>query len=189
MRSRRRRVAALLTLATVALAGCGRAQGVSDTRQALERAGYREVDVALRSGGGLGVARVDAAPGGPPPERGAELAWRTLPVRFDRLVVAVGAQTESYGYEELVARFGPRDPSLDRKQIDDDVVEDGLQLMLLLSVGAILSVGAVVALGVVGLRTARRMTRQAEGPISGEGAASPTAEDSVDVEGPDAMPS
>jgi hypothetical protein len=161
-----RRAAALL-LAVLALAGCGRAQGISDTKEALERAGYRDVEVSLRTGGGIGLARVEAAPGGPPPERAAEVAWSEVPVRFDQLVVAVGPQVESYGYQELLARFGPRNPSLDRRQIDEDVVRDGMELMLVLVVGASLSVGLVVALAVGALRAARRVRGQEVGPTSG----------------------
>jgi hypothetical protein len=184
---RRRALVLLVLTLALALAGCGRAQGMSDTKDALGEAGYREVDVSLHTGGGIGVARVDAAPGGPPPERAAEVAWGTLPVRFDQLVVAVGPQSESYGYEALVARFGPRDPSLDRKQIDEKVVRDGLKLMLLLSIAAILSVGVVCALGFLVLRAARRATRQA----SADGDDSPTARGPSDasVEGPEAIPS
>ncbi len=181
---------AFLLLALVALGGCERAQGVVDTKDALEGAGYRAVEVSLRTGAGIGVARVEAAEGGPAPERAAEVAWRTVPVRFDQLVVVVGSRSESFGYGDLAARFGPRDPSLDRRQIDDEVVRDGLELMLLLSIGALLSVAAVVALGLAVLRTARRVTGQAEGPASGlgEGAATPGAA-SETADGEDAIPS
>ena len=181
----RRRLTALFALLAVTLAACGRAQGVSDTTEALERAGYRDVDVSLRTGGGFGVARVDAAPGGPPPEQAAEVAWRTVPVRFDQLVVALGPQVQSFGSEELAGRFGPRDPSLDRKQIDEDVVRDGLELMLLLAVGAVLSVGLVVALAVGALRGARRLRGQDEGPTSGLGEGSLTLGASETPEGDD----
>jgi hypothetical protein len=184
----RRRSTAVMLLLVVVLTGCGRAQGVSDTEDALERAGYRDVEVSLRTGGGIGVARVEAAPGGPPPERAAELAWRLIPVRFDQLVVAVDSQAESYGYEDLVARFGPRDPSLDRRQIDEDVVRDGLELMLLLALGALLSVGLVVALAVGALRAARRVRGQEAGPTSGLGEGSLTLGASETAEG-DEIPS
>jgi hypothetical protein len=95
------------------------------------------------------------------------VAWTTLPVRFDQLVVALGDRTTSFTYLDLAGRFGPRDPSLDRKQVDEQVVRSGLQLMLLLSAGAMLSVGVVVAIGLVALRAARRGRRQLAGPTSG----------------------
>ncbi len=147
-----------LVACVLALVACGRAQGVADTRRALERAGYRDVDISLRTGGGIGIARVSAGAGGvsPPAEQAAEVAWTTLPVRFDRLVVAIGEVTTPFGYDELERRFGPRDPSLDGRQIDDEVVESGLKLMLALTVGAILSVSAVVALGLAAVRAAKR---------------------------------
>lgn len=129
----------------LALAGCGTARGVDDTRRALERAGYREVEVTLRSGGGIDVARVDGAPeGAPPAEQAAEVVWNTLPVRFDQLVVALGTDTTLFGYEALAGRFGPRAPSLDRRQVSEEVVEDGLELVLLLSAGAVLSVAGEI---------------------------------------------
>ena len=146
-----------LIAATVVLAGCGRAQGVADTRAALERAGYRDVDVTLRTGGGIGVARVEAAAAdAPPTEAAAQVTWTTLPVRFDQLVVALGDQTAAFSYEDLAGRFGPRDPSLDRRQIDEEVVKSGLKLMLLLSAAALLSVGAVVVTGLMAMRASRR---------------------------------
>lgn len=151
-----RRRLAVLALVLVALAGCGRAEGVRDTRKALEEAGYREVDDDLRTGSGIGVARVDAGPGGPAPEIAARVIWETLPVTFDPLIVAVDGAATPFSYEELASRFGPRDPSLDGKQIDEQVVRSGLRLMLLLSAGAILSVGAVVATGLAVVRATRR---------------------------------
>ena len=147
---------AVLALALVALAGCGRAQGVDDTRRALEGAGYREVRVDLRAGSGIGVARVDTAPGGPPPETAARVIWETLPVSFDQLIVAAGGVTTPFSYENLAGRFGPRDSSLDGKQIDEQVVRSGLKLMLLLSAGALLSVGFVVVTALAGIRAMRR---------------------------------
>ncbi|HVL05332.1 MAG TPA: hypothetical protein VM388_05060 [Acidimicrobiales bacterium] len=152
----RRRLPALLVLAVVVLAGCGRAEGVADTRRALEGAGYQEVDIDLRARRGIGVARVEAAPGGPPADRGAEVVWDRLPVRFDQLIVALGDAATPFSYEELAGRFGPRDPSLDGKQVDEQVVRSGLHLMLLLSAGALLSVGLVVVTGLAVVRATKR---------------------------------
>lgn len=152
---RRRRLALALAAALV-LAGCGRAEGVRDTRRALEDAGYRNVDIDLRTGAGLGVARVDAAPGGPAVETAAGVVWRTLPVRFDQLIVTLGDQVSTFGYEELAGQFGPRDSSLDGKQVDEQVVRSGLRLMLLLSAGALLSVGFVVVTALAVVRATKR---------------------------------
>ena len=191
------RRALLLLLAVAALAGCGRTQGVADARRALERSGFREVDIDLRTAGGLAVARVEAEDvGAPPAELAAELVWGTLPLRFDQLVVALGDRTASFGYETLAAQFGPREPSLDRRQVDEEMVESGLELMLLLSVAGLLSLGAVVGVGLFMVRAVRRGRQpepetadQAEGPISGLGADSPTGGASAVAEGPEAMPS
>lgn len=151
---RRLAVAGLVLL--LLLVGCGRAQGVTDTRRALEGAGYADVDIDLRAGSGIGVARVAAAPGGPPADTAAGVVWRTLPVRFDQLIVAVGDASTPFSYEELAGRFGPRDPSLDGKQVDEQVVRSGLRLMLALSAGAILSVALVVVTGLAVVRATKR---------------------------------
>jgi len=152
-----RRAAVAVLVCLTALGGCGRAKAVDDTRQELELAGYRQVEVTLHTGGGIGVARIRAAAAeAPPPERAAEVAWKTLPVRFDQLVVSLGDQSTSFSYEELTGRFGPRDRSLDAKQVDEQVVRSGLKLMLLLSGAAALSVGAVVVTGGLALKAARR---------------------------------
>ncbi len=176
------------------LGGCGRAQGVADTRQALEDAGFRQVDVSLRSGGGIGVARVEAAPeGAPPAEVAAQVAWTTLPVRFDQLIVSLGDRPTSFGYQDLAGRFGPREPSLDGRQVDEEVVQSGLKLMLLLSAGALLSVAVVVVTGLLALRAGRRARargrRQDAGPTSGLVAGSPTAAVPGDSDAAEEMPS
>ena len=150
-----RRRLALALAAMLALTACSRAEGVKDTRRALEGAGFRNVDIDLRAGSGVGVARVGTA-SGPAPDTAAKLVWETLPVRFDQLIVAVGDVTAPFSYEDLAGRFGPRDPSLDGKQIDEQVVRSGLRLMLLLSAGALLSVGFVVVTALAGLRAVRR---------------------------------
>jgi hypothetical protein len=191
-----RRAAALGLAAAVvglALGGCGQAEGVAETRTALERSGFGAVDVSLRSSGGIDVARVDAAPAAATPaERAAEVVWATLPVRFDQLVVTIGDRTALFGYEALAARFGPRDPSLDRRQISEEVVEDGLRLMLVLLVAGLLSVSVVVA-GLSLVRGAGRAGRERPAQAGGASWApddtSPTAGEAGDSEGPEAIPS
>ena len=180
--------------AVLLLPACGGTRGVGDTRHALEREGYRDVAVTVRSGGGIDVVRVDAA--GDEPDRAARVVWTNLPVRFDQLVVALPpAGTSTYSYETLAQRLGPRDRSLDRKQVNEQVVRHGLDLMLVLTLGALLSVGGVVTLVWLVLRAARRGRSlpdddQAEGPISGLGVDSPTpAEPAAEAEGPGAIPS
>ncbi len=155
---RRLAVAGLLLLV---LTGCGRAEGVADTRRALEAAGYADVDIDLRAGSGIGVARVTVTPGGPPADTAAGVVWRTLPVRFDQLIVAIGDATTPFSYEELTGRLGPRDPSLDGKQVDEQVVRSGLRLMLLLSAGAILSVGFVIVTALAGIRAVKKARSRA----------------------------
>lgn len=185
-------LAAVALTVGLAFGGCTNARGMADTRRALEGSGYRDVAVTLRTGGGIDVARVEAAPdGAPPPEVAAEVVWTTLPVRFDQLVVALDGATTLFRYDALAERLGPRTPSLDRRQVSEEVVEDGLELMLLLTGAAVLSVAGVVGAGFLVLRAARRQGRddQAEGPTSGLGDDSPTAADPVVAEDPPAIPS
>ena len=190
-----RRRAAIALAAVLLLTACSGTRGVTATRHALERDGYRDVDVTVRSGGGIDVVRVDAA--GDQPDRAARVVWTTLPVRFDQLVVTLHpAGASTYSYETLARSLGPRDHSLDRRQVNEQVVRHGLDLMLLLTLAALLSVGGVVTLAWLVMRAARRgrptADDQAEGPISGLAAGSPTAgapSVDADVEGPGAIPS
>jgi hypothetical protein len=185
------RRALVLLLPILVVVGCGRTQGVADTRRALERAGFGDVDISLRSAAGIAVATVEAdGLDSPPADLAAEVVWGTLPLRFDQLVVVLRGQTAPFSYQTLAGQYGPRDPSLDRRQVDEEMVESGLELMLLLSVAGLLSVGAVVGVGLAMVRATRRRGRdQAEGPISGLGADSATGGASAVAEGPEAIPS
>jgi hypothetical protein len=174
-----RRVAAALAVCGLGLAGCGAQSDYPATRRALEGLGYRNVSVTVRSGGGIVVARVDArSPIDRGPDTAVETVWRTLPVRFDQLVVA-GAPV--YGYDDLVARFGPRDPTLDRSRPGDAGGRTRSELLAVVTLGAVLA-GAGLVAGILlvrrGLRAGRQQMDQTEGPGSGLGAASPMADGS-----------
>ena len=157
-----RRLAVPVLMAALVLGACARVQGVADTRRALKHAGYSDVDVSLETTGVLGFVTVELSTAGAPRlERAAEVVWDTLPVRFYTLLFAVDGQSVSYTYDDLQGLFGDRDPSLDRRQVDEEVVKSGLKLMLLLTAGAVASVGVVVALGLPALRAARRVRRGA----------------------------
>ena len=203
---RRWRVVAAVAMCGLALAGCRNVHGVAPTRAALEEAGFRDVELSFHSGGGIDLVRVDAvtATGAPPGEQGlrtgAEAVWRTLPLRFDQLLVSLRAPGalvgRNFGYEELTGLFGARAPGLDRRQVGDEVVESGLKLVVLLSAGGLLSVGLVVGLTLFALRNVRRRRSAARGEDHAEGDgsfpgledASPTAGASA-AEGEGAIPS
>jgi hypothetical protein len=155
------RRAAAVALCALLLGGCGRVYDVAETKRALKQAGYSDVSVSLDTAGGLGFARVELSnDGGPRPERAAELVWDTLAVRFYTLSIVVdGEHAAFYTYDEAEQEFGPRDPSLNRRQIDEELVAGGLKLMLLLSAGALLSVGVVVGMAVAVVRATRRARR------------------------------
>jgi len=193
---RGRRLAAIL-VCVLALAGCRNVHGVPETRAALERAGYRDVDVAFRSGGGIDLVRVDAVSATGELEPGAAAVWGTLPFRFDQLHLSVEAPDRTvaatFTHERLTGLFGPRQPGLDRRQVGDEVVESGLKLMVLLSAGALLSVALVLGLTLLALCGVRRRRRSTDDQDDGDGSfpgledASPTA--GAASEGPDSIPS
>jgi predicted small secreted protein len=204
--SRRLLAVAALVACSLGLPGCRTIQDLRATGRALERAGYRDVAVSARSGGGVDVVTVHAAAApGQDPDRAAGVVWRTLAVRFDRLVVWVGTgPASSYAYDDLAVRFGPRDPALDRGQVGDAVGNRRAPLLATLALGALLAGAGLLSGGLLvrrGLRAgsaspgrpSRGRSRggrdQAEGPSSGPGDASPTAEASVEAEGPEAIPS
>ncbi|MDQ2825825.1 MAG: hypothetical protein M3Y04_02475, partial [Actinomycetota bacterium] len=173
----------------LALAGCRNVRGVAEVRTALGQAGYGDVTVSFRSGGGIDLVRIDAtaaqAPDDQRMQQGAAAVWSSLPFRFDRLRLSVTAPERAvdvtYSYEQLAGLFGPRPPGLDRRQVGDEVVVSGLKLVVLLSVGALLSVGLVLGLTLFALRNVRRRRRRLPDdgslPISLFGEPEPEADD------------
>jgi hypothetical protein len=145
------------------------------------------------------TAEAAGGPDGSGPDEAAGVVWRTLPVRFDQLVVLIGTTATPYSYERLSGRFGPRDPVLDRRKAGDAVVHGGLVTVVLL--GSLLA-GAGGVTGAVLVARALRRARargagadgpgrrgQAGGPTSGVGDGSAMAEGSGSADDADAMPS
>jgi len=180
---------AIVLVCAALVSGCRGTPGAAAARVALEQAGYADVEISFRSGGGIDLVRIDAsAPGEAPGEerlqQGAAAVWRSLPFRFDRLRVAVIAADRTadatFSYERLTALFGPRPPGLDRRQVGDEVVMSGLKLVILLSVGALVCVALVMALTLFALRKVRRRRR---------GSSAVADEDQDDWDGSGAIPS
>ena len=181
----------MLVLCGLGLAGCGGGPEYRAPRRALERSGYRSVSVTVRSGAGLVVARVDGQPptGGASPDDAAAAVWRTLPVRFDQLVLDTVPAHPLYRYQDLVARFGPRDPSLDRAPSQHTIRSELLGVIVLGAALAGAGLVAGVALVRRGLRAPRKQLDQAEGSASGFGTPSPMAEGSAAADEAGEMPS
>ncbi|MEA2686210.1 MAG: hypothetical protein QOE93_1405 [Actinomycetota bacterium] len=159
-------VAAGLALAVVVLlAGCTTIRGLIDTENALERAGFTEVDVSFDSAEGFDTVDVKVQPAASAEtadsqlERATSVVWTTFPLRFDLLrVELVGrfeGQSATYTYGELAEIFGPRPPELDEKELGDDVVRAGLGIAIVLAVGGLLFVAAVVLAIIFGVRASR----------------------------------
>ena len=182
------------------LTGCRGVRGVPATRAALEGAGYRDVAISFRSGGGIDLVRVDGTADTVELQGGAAVVWATLPFRFDRLRLVIGASDHAgdatFSYEQMADLFGPRPPGLDRRQVGDEVVVSGLKLVVVLAVAAVLSVGLVLGLTLFALRNVRRRRRSApgedhdawDGSFPEPDSASPTA-GAAGVDGPEAIPS
>jgi hypothetical protein len=158
---------ALLSAVVLLLASCNTIRGLVDTEEALERAGYTEVDVGFDSANGFD--RVDVTLRPPSTEGGAEtqaeqaarIMWTTFPLRFDLLRIDLlgsfeGPSTTTYTYGEMVEIFGPRPAELDDKELGDDVVRTGVVIAVVLAVGGLLFLGALTLAVVLVVRAGRR---------------------------------
>jgi len=156
----------LVVLGVVLLAACTTVRGLLDTEQALEGAGYTQVDVGFDSNNGFDQVEITLLPDGTETsadeqaERAAEVVWTTFPLRFDLLRIELLGRFEgeatTYTYGEMAEIFGPRDPGLDDKELSDDVVRAGLGIAIVLAVGGLLFLAAVVLAIVFGVRASRR---------------------------------
>jgi len=152
---------------SVALGGCSPLGDTARTVRALERAGYTHVEVAP-FGGSHGHLQVKATPssseGGPEGQanQAAGIVWTVFPMRFDHLTVAVGTPqgrvAQVYAYADMGQTFGPRDPSLDKRAMSDEVDAVAIKATAFLVAAWILVAGGstVAAVRVVRRRRSRR---------------------------------
>jgi hypothetical protein len=158
---------ALLAAAVLLLASCTTIRGLIDTEEALEGAGYTEVDVGFDSANGFDRVEVTLRP--PSAEGGAEaqaeeaarIMWTSFPLRFDLLRIELlgsfeGPSTTTYTYGEMTEIFGPRPAELDDKELGDDVVRTGVVIAVVLAVGGLLFLGALTLAVVFAVRAGRR---------------------------------
>ena len=149
------------------LVSCTTIEGLIDTEDALQQAGFSEVDVGFDSDNGFDQVRVTVRPGSTEggadaqAEQVAEIVWTVFPLRFDLLRVRLlgsfeGPSTTTYTYGELAEILGPRPPQLDEKELGDDVVRAGVGIAIVLAVGGLLFLAAVVLAIVLGVRASRR---------------------------------
>jgi hypothetical protein len=182
--NRRRGVAIGLAALTaiLLLAGCTTVRGLLDTEQALDRAGYTDIDVGFNTDEGFDQVEITLRPevigsdADEEAERAAEVVWDVFPLRFDLLRIDFLGPAEdeahTFTYSEMAEIFGPRAPQLDEKELGDDVVRTGVGIAVVLVVGGLLFLAAVVLAIVMGVRSSRR--RQSRGvppwpPVVGSG--------------------
>ena len=167
VRDRRRRsvVALAVVAAVLLLAGCTTISGLIDTENALERAGYTDVDVGASSDNGFDRIEVVVRPtstetsDADEAEGAAEVVWTTFPLRFDLVRVELlrpDEYTTTFTYSEMREIFGARSPDLDDKELGDEFVKAGLGIAIVLVVGGVFAIGAVVLAIVFGVRASRK---------------------------------
>jgi hypothetical protein len=157
---------AAVAVAVVLLAGCELATGTVRTVTELRDAGIRNPNLQYENS----EARIDYEPATGPLERraeqdrAAEIVWRNLPFRLERITVAARGggplDQRDYPREVLEARFGPRPEGLDR-------APGGIARRALLwaTIGGLLFLLAVVLIIVLVVRAVRR--RPAPPPAGG----------------------
>jgi hypothetical protein len=164
-RSRRLPVIAALFGLAALLASCSVIRSVVGTDDALRNAGFQSSTVDLGVGSSGDYVRVTvsvpAAPTAADADEVASIVWRHVQERFAVLYVTVdgagSAYRQSYGFDQLQAMFGPRNPSWNRTNISSAVSATG--------VGVIVGLLAlVVAVVVIVLAVGRRRRRR--GPPS-----------------------
>jgi hypothetical protein len=149
---------AVVVVAVALLAGCDLATGTVRTATELRDAGIRNPDLQYDNG----VARVEFDPAGGPVEalregnRAAEVIWRNLPFRVDRITVTARGQDSlfaqrTYARADLEARFGPRPAGLD--QSPGDIAR---RVLLWASIAGLLLLLVVVLIIVLVVRAVRR---------------------------------
>jgi hypothetical protein len=148
----------VVVAAVALLAGCDLATGTVRTATELRDAGLRNPDLQYDNG----VARVEFDPAARPVEglreqdRAAEVIWRNLPFRVDRITVTSRDQDSlfaqrTYPRAELEARFGPRPAGLD--QSPGDIAR---RVLLWASIAGLLLLLIVVLIIVLVVRAVRR---------------------------------
>jgi len=152
------RLVAVAVVAVFLLAGCDLATGTVRTATELQDAGIRNPDLQYDNGD----ARLEYDPASGPLERlreqdrAAEIIWRNLPFRLDRITVAARDQSglldqRDYPRAVLEARFGPRPAGLDRSPSDI-----ARRVLLWASVAGLVVLLAVVLIIVLVVRAVRR---------------------------------
>jgi hypothetical protein len=141
----------LLALAAVGLAltACSSYPSTGVTPEALRQVGFRPVHLTPGQTVRVRVGIPSLTQGDA--NEAAGVVWTTLPFRFNRLDVSVdapgGGEQHTFTHAQLAARFGPRDPSLDRRTYSRGVLTAAADLLRREALPAVVVVlGAVFVL-------------------------------------------
>jgi hypothetical protein len=152
------RLLLVVAVAAALLAGCDLATGTVRTAAELRDAGIRNPNLQYDNG----VARLEFDPAGGPlqqlreQDRAAEVIWRNLPFRLDRITVTARGHgsllaQRNYPRAVLEARFGPRPAGLD--QSPGDIAR---RVLLWASIAGLLLLVLVALIIVLVVRAVRR---------------------------------
>jgi hypothetical protein len=155
--TRRRALAMLVAAAAFLLAGCELATGTVRTATELQQAGIRNPNLNY---GRDGTATLDYDPDPAPiaaraeQDRAAEIIWRNLPFRIERIVVRPDGglvPPREYSRAQLEQALGPRPADLDRS------VEDiARRATLIAAVVALVVLALIILVIVLVVRAVRR---------------------------------
>ena len=163
-RRRRGKVLAVLAVLVLVVSGCSFLEGAVSTIRALDRAGFGAADIQPGTGTDsweVTVRKKDAEDLEAAAVEAADVVWRELPLRIERLEVTCGNGFGGRGSfaadrAELERRFGPRPAALDEGLQDGDVRTIAIVLAVLLVLGVVVLVGIVVLVVVLVRRNKKR---------------------------------
>jgi hypothetical protein len=159
------RTLVLVALAAAVLAGCDLATGTVRTATELQRAGIHNPN--LNYDGGTATLDYDADPNPldarAEQDRAAEIIWRNLPFRIERIVITSDSgafpNRRVYSREELEQQLGPRPANLDRS-----VQDIARRATVIAGVVALVVLVLIVLVIVLVVRAVRRRPPAPAGP-------------------------
>jgi hypothetical protein len=152
-------VVVAVTALVLVVAGCGVVEAMLDSEEALQREGFSNPSVGLESANGSDFVNVtyDAGPHESVVDNdlaAAAVIWRTVPYRFDRVVIDGRAYTRF----RLERELGARDPALDEETISHELRDIGIRALLIVAAIGIAVIGTIILIVVLVVRSRKRHT-------------------------------